>query len=452
MKHRHFHHNLKLLKLSAANKSVFVTIMIALGLSFTSFLLIYFYTIILTNNLGINTYGLYATITSVIFTVYLVLLIGRDQGVIAFIPDMVEKNDNSGISTYIKYSRRSTLWQFTLLVTISFIVLLCVYAFKFFPENAFTSTLSFLWLCPIGALLWYLGCYIEARNYPNSSLILSSVISSALLLLALLVCVYLHYKLNLFSAIFITFATTLIALIVTIIFCKKIHIFPVNTLTVPTQNTRRQWSKTNFDLYIISIITYVPPTIIVFLAQYFSNTKTAATVSVLVTISSIVFVVFSAISVVYEPKISTAVTDGDAKKVKSLLIQSILFTTILGALPTVAIIAFSKYWLGQFGHEYTDAYLALIIITIANYINIILTPFQYVTQFSCDLRNITWVAVVFILLFIGLSIWWDHAFDTIGAVLAYSILFVGFWFYLTALTIFTWKKIFMPKTGSSATN
>ena len=440
MKLHHFTHNSKLIK-SKAKDPLFKLVGIAMGLSLATFLATYFYTAILTNILDIATYGVYATIISTVFTLYLVLLLGVDQGLIAFVPDMVEKGDLHSVGTYLVYSRHRTIFQLCLIFVVSLFFVLGIYEFHFIPKNSMSVVISYLWICPVGAMLWFIGCYMQARNYANTSLLILDLLPAILLLLVLLIFEWFHLKLDLFGAIIITLLTMVLAFICGWLFCKIKKIIPESI--APLRQATTQWNQKNFDLYIILLVTYTPSTLVIILAQFLSpHAETAAIISVLVTISNIIFVIFSAISAVYTPKISTAVTDLNIATIKSLLTQSTLLTLIAGAIPTFIVIFFGKFWLGQFGKEYLVAYVPLIVITLVNYINIVLSPFQFVAQYSRDLRSITWVALVFFIFFIGLSIVGDRYFDVMGSMLAYGVLFVGFWIYLFFLVVLNWKKLF----------
>jgi O-antigen/teichoic acid export membrane protein len=427
---------------STSIKPIFMILAISFGGYFASYLM----TVLLTRMLGSVSYSAYISTISMISMVALCLLLGVDQGLNKYIPRYFNQKNNSAVAAYLRYSRERTWIQFSIIFIIGLLCSLLIHSlvkYHVLPDNDSTIILSFLWVVPLYAILWYFGNLAQAGGYGYRAVFVLYGSQPVGMLIILGIFWLLHKQVFMSEAIFFYVGVTVVVSAAIIWFNYKKKLVPKDDKKFPA--IRDKWSKATVDLFLLLLVSMCSAFLVIIFAQIFSkDAKAAGVLGVLTIICNIFNPVSNGVFALFSPKISTAVATLNSVKVRRLLVLSILASFVPSIIGLVFIILYGKVWLGHFGTDYVDYYLALVLMAITAFTNTLLTPFLWLAQFSKNLAVITRMAVIFFVIFIVISIPLDYFFNVVGAILGFAFLQVGYWLYLFIVVMKNWQQLFAP--------
>ena len=428
-------------------------LIIILAISFCGYFAAYLTTVLLTRALGAVSYSSYISTISMISMLALCLLLGVDQGLNKYIPEFLSQKNVSAAAAYLRYSRERTWIQ---LVVVLVVGILCFFLIHhlisqhMIPDKDSSLILAFLWVVPLYAVMWYFGNLLQAGGYGYGAVFLLFGIQPLGMLIILTTCRALHIHINMLTATYCYVAVTVVGALIGIMLSKQKQLILKDDKKF--QVVRDEWSKVTRNLFLLLLVSLCSAFLIIILSQAFSrNIRAAGILGVLTIICNVFNPISNGVYALLSAKISTAVATKDSKRVRKILISGIIGSLIPSVIGLFIIIFFGKVWLGHFGKDYVDSYLPLILMASTVFINTLLTPFLWLVQFSTNLSNITRMAVIFFILFVGISIPLDYFYDVIGAIIGFAFLQIGYWIYLMIVVFKNWQKLFVSPVLSSST-
>jgi len=422
--------------------------LIVLAISFSGYFASYLMTVLLTHMLGSVAYSAYVSTLSMIATLALCLLLGVDQGLNKYMPDFFAHSNFSGAAAYLRYSRERTGLQHIIVFIIGlgcFFLVDHLISNHTIPNSDSSLILSFLWVVPIYGVMWYFGNLLQAGGYSNRAVFLLYGAQPVGLLIILGSCAALHIHINMTAAIFFYVAITITIAIIAIIICRQKKLIPKDDKKFPIIHDK--WSKTTVNLFLLLLVSVCSTYIFIVLVQLFSkNIRAAGVLGVLTIICNIFNPITNGVFALLSSRISTAIANKNAARIRKILIVSLVVTFISSLIVLFIIIFYVKLWLSHFGSDYAGAYLPLVLMGLIAFFNTMLTPFLWLLQFSEDLAKITKVAVIFLVVFIAISIPLDYFYDVIGAIIGFAFIQVGYWFYLMMVVIKNWQSLYVVPT------
>ena len=424
-------------------------ILMILAISFGGYFASYLMTVLLTRMLGSASYSAYVSTISMISMVSLCLLLGVDQGLNKYIPQYCNQKNNSAIAAYLCYSRERTWIQFVIIFVVGLLGALLIHSlvkYQVLPDNDSSIIMSFLWVVPLYAIMWYFGNLAQAGGYGYRAVFVLFGALPVGMLIILGVFWLLHKKIFMIEAIFFYVGVTVVSGVGILLFNYKKKLIPKDTKKFPA--IRDKWSKATIDLFILLLVSLCSAFLLIIFAQIFSrDPKAAGVLGVLTIICNIFDPVSTGVFALFSPKISNAVATLNSAKVRRLLILSILASFVPSIIGFLVILFYGKVWLGHFGADYVGYNVALVLMASTVFINTLLTPFLWLTQFSKNLSSITRMAMIFFVIFIVISIPLDYFFNVVGAIIGFAFLQIGYWIYLFIIVIKNWQKLFaLPLT------
>ncbi|WP_410006580.1 oligosaccharide flippase family protein [Aequorivita nionensis] len=140
--------------------------------------------------------------------------------------------------------------------------------------------------------------------------------------------------------------------------------------------------KNSKDFFFSSILIITLLWVDFIIIDIYLDEDQAGIYSVALKLSNLVTFSFLSFNVFLAPRISEIYAEGDTKKLQMILTQNFILVLPLLFVPALIILLFNKQLLGFFGSEFEDGWIALLLLTAAQFINGILGPVSLLLQMT----------------------------------------------------------------------
>ncbi len=196
--------------------------------------------------------------------------------------------------------------------------------------------------------------------------------------------------------------------------------------------------KSSKDFFFSSILIITLLWVDFIIIDIYLGEDQAGIYSVALKLSNLVTFSFLAFNAFLAPRISEIYVEGDTKKLQMILTQNFILVLPLLFVPALIILLLNKQLLGFFGNEFQEGWIALLLLTAAQFINGILGPVSLLlqmTNYQKLFQNILLVTFIIklILAFTLVNLWGIN-----GVALAS---FIGISIWTIAGSYFIYKKL-----------
>lgn len=386
----------------------------ALGLAFLGYAISLLLNTIVARILSINHFGDFAVAVSFGTLLSSGIDLGGAWAIMKFIPIYRHKQQATKIKGYIVFYGSLIVILGALLLAASFATYHTFNHFKLDHQHPiYYAVLIVPFLCFINL---FAGLYLSSER-----LILGATSKNcfypAINIGFILTFYLINHSLDSYQAVLITAlaaATTCLALAIHVnktfplLFSKKTH---------PTYRAK-EWLKISLpgmlNAFSLCLSTQVNLFMLEILAQ---NENQVSFFAASHRLSSIIFILSTGISMIFLPKISSAMLNGHQAS-KMLFKQYSISSTLL-SLPIITLLCvFSKTWLSLFGSNYVDAQIVVQLIAASYFASMVFLPIENFLYYGGHERMITWGVIIRLSINLGLNIYLVPSMGASGSALA----------------------------------
>ncbi|MCK4607932.1 MAG: hypothetical protein KAT71_00465 [Gammaproteobacteria bacterium] len=383
--------------------------------------------IILARLLSMQAYGNFSVIKEVLMLTSLLLLQGSDLAALKFVPEYVTKKEWSLLKGYLSHNLAN--FARVTLIVLAFVVIIGV-----------TPYVSFGLMLIVGllALLFAQSNYVAFVLRGLQRIFLSALIfdlgvpllfgiACGFLLLA-----YQHSTLNLVLDWYAVILVVLISLGCWFLWST------IARYVLDTKSTRQQkfWNKTSWQLMLSKfVLTLLFSSEIILLKLFGHNADDVGIFGAILTIGSLYWLIFNAVTYVLSPLISPHAKD--KAKLKAMFKSSTVILLVLVVMLSIVLIIFRTPMLNHFGPNYVKGSLALIIVMVGFAFTVVLgLPWYFIGLTGQQHRLVMPVTIVAILSIIVTSLL-AHFFNLLGAAIGLALTDIAMAIWLTML-MYAW--------------
>jgi len=396
-------------------------------ISFTTYLLGYFFNLILAHHLSPADYGDFSVATRVLYITSLLVLAGTNISTKRFLPAFLEDKNQRQVNKYLIWNFQVLLKTFLICFFVALSSFLIVLGLHFFGIKKFEThhlAVYMLWIAPLAALVLALGSLIASHQRVLLSLILQDLAKKLFLLIfvivgALLLNITINYKF-----ILLTFAIVFLLLISSELYTLRnasLQI-PLKQIFKKHQKTPEssQWKKTSYRIVFNNILFSIIGTADLFIVEIFHPAEHAVGhYAAMLTITGINYVIISGSLSFLKPKISTLIKTENGKQGLQKEWNFFSFMAlILLMIITIFIFIFGKALLFHFGPTYVSVYWPLVILNLGIAVGALLddssATFLVYAGFE---KYILQLNMIIVLLFFVITSFLTHYFGIMGTVI-----------------------------------
>jgi len=229
------------------------------------------------------------------------------------------------------------------------------------------------------------------------------------------------------AAMHVYLLSSFLVLFLTILLLKKK--IPKSVFETISEYRGSEWMVVSLPLMFTSAMGVILNSADTVLVGSILGTSKAGIYSVAARLAMLILFLLNAINVISGPMISALYAKKDFKELQRL-INLIALVMIIYTIPLTLILIFAGKWiLAIYGHEFTTAKNALIILSVAQLINALAGPVGYLLTMTGHQKQAAWVLGISVLLNILLNIVLIPYFGINGAAIG------------TAITTITWNLV-----------
>jgi O-antigen/teichoic acid export membrane protein len=284
---------------------------------------------------------------------------GLDLNSVKVIPTFLSKDDNKGLNSYVKNVKGVMLINSIILgIPLTFIV-------YYLSKNYFIAAFSFLSLYAYATKDIYAAILRGHLEYVRSSIVLN--ISIPFFSVLILISIY-FLSTNIISYTIFNISS-IIALILGIYFMS--NIYETNLLNPFKVEYKKAIKAINFIKYQITLLTVMIIWLPNILISFFFEVESVAIFNISNRTAVFISFIYIAIENYIAPKISSLYEKREYKKIEILLISMSKLAFLISSCLLLVFLIFSSEILLLFGEKYKDDNSFLVIMSCAQYINVI---------------------------------------------------------------------------------
>ncbi len=383
---------------------------------FAGFVMTYLLNIYVANWLGVEKYGDFSILRSLIYMLTPLFLIGGTESVFKFASHYRSHNHPGFLKGY---------FYFFFSIGVSFLILSGVVSLLYFIFSSGSATLLdailvFIWLIPASSLLVLLGRALQIYEKPIFTAFMYSVCLPGLTLLVGFGFYWVHKKIHLWEIIAI-YGWTMLAISALFIWLLSKY-FLRDFGEVKPHYEKKVWLQTSAQL-----VSYILPmeifsqTNLILLEILDPGKQAVGLFAAILVITTLQWKIYQGVKIVFSPAISPAVHRNDHHLLRTLFQKSTLclICTLIPA--TLLLLLFSNSLLSFFGQSYQGAVLSLTILLISKAISAALGMPSVFLQYSHHHPSIIFPVITVLILNIALCIFLIPSYGVLGATIALAI-------------------------------
>jgi O-antigen/teichoic acid export membrane protein len=385
-----------------------VMLIIVIGSS----LINYYANVLLARYLGTAAFGNYTVIKEVIAIGSVILLLGCNYSVVRFLPEYFNKADYALARGYIKHN-------YVKIFSLGFGVFLLGIALAIL-YGAKISWLAFLWVIPLLGFATYWAEMLRGMRHIFWATFLLMFLCPLLFVVFILCCSKHGVAITLFRS----FALYAVALVIT---CGLQFFIVHKNLRSKIRNVKARyvkklWSEVSWQLLAINLVLMVLFSSEVILLKIFGhNAQTVGQFSAVLTICSLYWLIFNAVTFVMVPYINPTVLSGDNKKMQSLMSFGVSILLIMVLALSFIIFEYRYFILYLFGDTYLDAVGPMLIVMFGYGVAVVLgLPWFFLSLTGLQNKLLKPVLILLCLNIFGTAIC-VHYFDIWGCALCLAL-------------------------------
>lgn len=440
-------------KLETAHHSSVWRVCIAIFLSIVSYGIGYAVQFLLARILGIKLYGAYAAASGSIAMLATFSLVGVGYGLNKFLPGFIAKNNLPSAAGFLRYTSQ----RIGVINTILFICGL-ITTFVIFHLNSLHVLdirkvhpfYLFLWSIPIITLINWATSFLKSTGNGLLSLSMTGVIRPLVMLLLFGILLLLKVSFTIQIVFFSYLSATLLTLLVAIITITRKTPMSRIVKTSPAYDGPN-WSKEVIQLFIFATsVAFFGTFAIIFSAIFDKNSHAAGIVAASITMANTMWVLVGAINTIMIPKLSAKIAAEDLLGVRKHFMTSVIMAIIFCVPTFIGLCLFGKQWLAHFGAGFAEGYPALMIIASSILINVLLSPIQWVVQYSKNIRDLVKISVTLFIIFIVIEPILIYFWGVMGCAIGYAVIHVIYCISMVWLGVKDDKFLFDRTTATTA--
>jgi len=421
----------RLIGVKILKKIIFYKTLGMLWLIAASFVANFLLNVLLARVLDAKDYGNFFVIKEVVLLGSLLLLQGSNFAILRFVPEYLFQKSSSRIKGYLLHQLKQLVVAVFILVFLAFIVEIFISQGHFVSNNLFLNSSIFystIILIPVFALFTYFPEMLRSLNRIYWASALSDFSLPVLFGICLFALYHFNYRIQLLDS--LVYYICVLLLLVVLGFVATFCYLPKKLWQEKLQTDHKNWRKTAWQLMAAKLILAILFSSEIILLKVFGhNPKTVGIFAAILTIGSLYWLVFNAISYVISPLISPLAAKQDHLKMQHVLDISTLILLVLIVGLTLSIYIFRVSLLQYFGADFAQGAMPLMIVMIGFAVTVVLGVPWYFIGLSGQQYRLVWpVIIVAISSVIGTSVL-SHYYDLLGACigLALTEIVIGVW-------------------------
>ena len=390
--------------------------------------------IILVRTLGLDEYGKYYYLLSIINFLSIIALFGLENTCLKYLTKYFIKKDFHEFYIFYKKSERFVILSSLLVVTL-FILLACL-----FFENKTTNLyviLIFSVLIPLQSLTNIYFSVLRSIGKLYTYLSLSLIIRPTLLIFVILITNnFLDHKIYLIDYVYVNIAIYIAIIIVTKYYIKSL--LPKKNIN-ENYNIKSNWLIVPFYIFSIQSVKLLNHPIDNAMINYFEGPKEVSLLSIATNISNIVGFALTSINVFLAPKISNLYQKSNTKELQKILTFVAKINLIFGVMITLVIIFFGKMVLNLYGNEMTASYPLILILMVGQLFHVFCGSVTYLMIMTKLEKIAAKIMIGSALINIIMNIIFIPSYGLIGCAIATSVSIIIYNFLSSIVIIKTLK-------------
>lgn len=322
--------------------------------------------IIFARYLGVEQYGLYGFVLSIVSIAMLPVVAGMSGLLIREVTIFYQEKKFDYLNGIVNWSN-----YYICSVSLVVIITLNIFVFfEFFDSNANTMILLGSCLIPMRSFIIQRSSLINAFRRPALSLIPEQIIvplTSLIIVFSLTIYNYSYSSIDIMKV--MIFSVTLSMIVTFIISRKVLGNFDKEKKTA---YSIKKWHMSLLPFTLMTVVTSLNIEMVSVFLGFFVSHESVAYFKVAIQAISLVSIGLTSINTIIMPKVASIYRSGDRKKTQKLVTDSVRLSSIISVISIFILVLFGDLIIEiMFGDEYLPAYPIIVVLSIGQLVRVL---------------------------------------------------------------------------------
>lgn len=336
--------------------------------------------VVLARTLGVDEFGLYSFVATMVMFISTMTILGLDKSIIRFLPEYTNNNEIDLLSSFVIWSLRK-LFLATCIVSALLLIFEPVLASLATPVGGVLLILAVA-LIIINVPVNYISGVLLAMKKPVLSQFPSSVLKPLIILLSIIIAITIFsVELDAADVITINIIVSIFMLLVYVVFFFRHKSFKIK-LENNVYEHKKEWWKTSIGFIGITLCNLIITQTDIMMIGSLLAPKEVALYAVAAKISGLLLFFLASVNAVVAPLISEYYHGSKRDELIKIVGISSKIITISTVFSAIVIIVFSNTILSIFGVEYLIAKDVLIVLCLGHCVNALTGSVSYIMSMT----------------------------------------------------------------------